>query len=229
MGVQMRPIKIVVGLVVLLLALPSAAEEIVYFTNGQSIPIRSHEIVDGMVQMDLGDNSMLAFPEFTIDRIEIASQDVLLRPSYGTASNRRVPSPQGTFPVQGAARPWVRKEIPTDHSKASPVETDPRTGLAFYRPKGHSAAPNRHRIGVTGNMKVFGDNPTRQGTGATYTGTTQLGNRHVIGGITPGRLNGQKRGRMPISVTMKDINVDSGATPSPDDQGTPPPDGSDNR
>jgi len=227
----MRLIKIAVGLTVLFLVLPSAAEEIVYFKTGQSMPIRSHEVIDGMLTVDLGDNNVMAFPEFTIDRIEIAGKTVSLKPSYGHGANRRVPSPQGSYPVQGR-RPVEREAISQDHSKATPVETDPRTGLAFYRPQGHREAPNRSRMAVTGNMRIFGNNPTRQGAGDTYTGTTQLGNRHVIGGIEPRRNQNARNPNMPkmVPLEMKDMNAGSTAQPpSSGDTGTPPPAGSDNR
>ena len=192
----MRLFKVLIGLAVFPLALPGVAEEIVYFKSGQSMPIRSHEYLDGMVHVDLGDNSMLAFPKSAIDRIVTAGENVTLQPSYGTVSNRRVPSPQGSFPVQGTRRPWVRKEIPMDHSKASPIETDPRTGLAQYR-LGNSAAKNRRRVAVYGNMQVLSDNPTRQGNGATFTGTTQVGARHVIGRVTHPR-NSNKNPNAPV-------------------------------
>ena len=104
-GFPMRLFKIVLSLAVFLLALPSVAEEIVYFKGGQSMPIRSHEIVDGMVHMDLGEDSMVAFPEFAIERIEIAGKEVMLKPSYGTTSNRRVPTTRGSYPSQNTRRP----------------------------------------------------------------------------------------------------------------------------
>jgi len=200
----MRLFKILISLAVVLLALPSVAEEIIYFKSGQSMPIRSHEILDGMITVDLGDNSMVAFPESSVDRIEVAGKEVALKPSYGTVANRRVPTPQGSYPSQNIQRPRNRVELTMDHSKASPVETDPRTGLAVYRPQGHSAARNRRQMSVTGNMRIFANNPTRQGDGSTFTGTTQVGSRHVIGGLTP-RRNGAANPNIPrpASITMK--------------------------
>ena len=197
----MRLFKILISLTVVLLALPSVAEEIIYFKSGQSMPIRSHEILDGMITVDLGDNSMVAFPESSVDRIEVAGKEVVLKPSYGTASNRRVPTPQGSYPSQNIQRPRNRVELPMDHSKASPIETDPRTGLAVYRPQGNSPARNRRQLTVTGNMRIFANNPTRQGTGATFTGTTQVGSRHVIGALTP-RRNGAASPNIPTPVSL---------------------------
>ncbi len=229
----MHPFKIVVGLAVFLLALPSVAEEIVYFKSGQSMPIRSHEIVDGMVHVDLGDNSMVAFPESSIDRIEVAGKTVNLNPSYGTTSNRRVPTPQGSYPSQNVQRPRNRVELSMDHSKASPIETDPRTGLAVYRPQGHSSARNRRQMSVTGNMRILANNPTRQGDGSTFTGTTQVGSRHVIGSVTP-RRNGAANPNIPqpVAITLNPgVGTRSAATTNSGSgaRNSPPQDDSDNR
>jgi len=218
----MRLIKVMLGVAVFLLALPGTAEEIIYFKNGQSLPIRSHVINEGMVRVDLGENSMMEFPEFTIDRIEIAGKDVLIKRSYGAASNQQVPTTQGTFPVQGTRRP-DRNPVPMVDNKVSPIKTDPRTGLAGYFRNGGSTARNRNMIQVTGDMRVFGSNPTRRGDGSTFTGTTPMGQRHVLGGLTPVRNPNARNPNIPqkTSVVMKDPRTSS--TPAA------PSDGSDKR
>ena len=224
----MRLFKIVLSLAVFLLALPSVAEEIVYFKSGQSMPIRSHEIVDGMVHMDLGEDSMVAFPEFAIERIEIAGKEVMLKPSYGTVSNRRVPTTRGSYPSQNTRRPQDFEVIPVNNSQASPIKTNKRTGLAEYRPRGNSPAANRRRMAVTGNTQAFGNNPTRRGDGQTFAGTTQMGGRHVIGRVTPPRTGTGPNSRAPqlVPVTMRPRSGNSAAgTPSP----APSENDSDNR
>ncbi len=202
----MRLIKIMLGLTVFFLALPGVAEEIIYFKTGQTLPIRTHEFREGMVRVDLGDNAMMEFPEFTIDRIEVAGKHVLLKRSYLTGVNRLVPSPQGSFPVQGTRRPQDREPLPIPNAQPSPIKTDPRTGLAGYFRNGHRAAANNRMIQVTGDMKALGNNPITRGAGDTYTGTTRMGNRHVLGGLTPYRGNAAARNpNMPqkTSVVMK--------------------------
>ena len=225
----MRTIKILVGLTVLFVALPAVAEEIIVFKSGLTLPIRSHQIEDGMVRVDLGDNSMMAFPELTIDRIEVAGKGVHLKRSYGAAANSRVPSPEGSFPVQGIRRPNPadREPIPTKHTLATPVKTDPRTGLAGYFPQGHRSAANRKKAQITGNMRVFQQNPTRQGSGETFTGTTQVGGRHIIGDPTPRRRNGERNPNIPkmVGLAMKDSNMDPVL---PDPEAGSATDGSDN-
>ena len=223
----MRLIKIMLGLSVVFLALPGAAEEIIYFKSGQTLPIRTHEIHEGMLRVDLGDNAMMEFPEATIDRIEIAGKNVLLKRSYLTGANRMQPSPQGSFPVQGTRRPQNPEPIPMPNAQPSPIKTDPKTGVAHYFRNGHRAAPNNRRIGVTGDMRVLGANPVRRGNGDTFTGTTRLGNRHVLGGLTPFRGNAAARNpNMPqkTSVVMKDL-----PPPASRPSGPPPSDDSDNR
>ena len=121
-----------------------------------------------------------------------------------------------------------------DHSRASPIETDPRTGLAVYRPQGHSPARNRRQMSVTGNMRILANNPTRQGDGSTFTGTTQVGSRHVIGSITPRRTGDANPNiPQPVSITLKPgVGVRKAATtPSTATEGrnAPSEDGSDER
>jgi hypothetical protein len=76
---------------------------------------------------------------------------------------------------------------------------------------------------VTGNVRVFGQNPTRQGNGETFTGTTQMGSRHVIGGTIPRRSNTQRNPNIPqlVGLAMKDPNMDPRRPPSNPDTGTP--------
>jgi hypothetical protein len=221
----MRLLRIVTGLS-MLLALPVAAEEIVYFNNGQSLPVRSTELIDGMVHVDLGDNAFLAFPESSIDRIEVAGKDVAIKPSYGSASNRRVPTPEGSYPSQNFPRPQDRKFVEMDNTYASPVETDERTGLAGYRPMAHSPGRNKRQMFVHGNVRVLGNHPTKKGGGETYTGTTQLGSHHVIGGITPRRNPNAYNPNTPEPVSIE-LNP-GGAAARPADQGAPAQKRSDN-
>jgi hypothetical protein len=137
------------------------------------------------------------------------------------------PSPQGSFPVQGTRRPQNPEPIPMPTAQPSPIKTDPKTGVAHYFRNGHRAAPNNRRIGVTGDMRVLGANPVRRGNGETFTGTTQLGTRHVLGGLTPYRGNAAGRNpNIPLitSVVMKDLPR-AASRPS----GPPPADDSDNR
>ncbi len=78
------------GRVVLVLAaigtLPLAAfaDEVVHFTNGAEMTVRSHTIDKDkqMVRLDLGANSFIAFPMAMVDKIDSAGRDVFLNPVF---------------------------------------------------------------------------------------------------------------------------------------------------
>jgi len=215
----MRHFVTILGLLAIAFAVPCAAEEIINFTSGQSLPVISHTIEDGMVLVDLGDNAWVAFPEETIESIEIAGKNVMLRPSYGAFGNQRVPTTQGSYPITGEAqaRPKTKPIIPERNHRPTPIEIDERTGMAVYRPMGNHPAANKRRATVTGNMKILSDNPTTRGDGqSTYGGTTPLGTRHVIGGIDPRRNNSPRRPDMPKPVSLELRNVHEGPTVEPD-------------
>ncbi len=85
---------------------------------------------------------------------------------------------------------------------------------------------------VTGNMRIFANNPTRQGNGATFTGTTQVGSRHVIGGVTPRRsANANPNITQPVAITLNPgVGVRrSATTTATEGRNAPPEDGSDER
>jgi hypothetical protein len=58
---------IILALVLVGLSGASLADEVVTFTNGTSMPVRSHHVEDGMLHVDLGGNAFLAFPEDMVD------------------------------------------------------------------------------------------------------------------------------------------------------------------
>ena len=72
----------------LLWALPLAvrADEIVHFTNGAEMTVRSHAVEKEMVKLDLGGNSFITFPMAMVDKIVSAGQDVFLNPAFHPAN-----------------------------------------------------------------------------------------------------------------------------------------------
>lgn len=205
------------GLIAVSLAIPCSAEEVVTFKSGQSMPIVSHTIEDGMVHVDLGDNALVAFPVSLIDSIVVAGKNVMIKQSYGTGSNRRTPTTQGSYPVTGHEQRPKRDFIAEENTEPSPIEIDEQTGMAIYRPMGNSSAINKRRVGVTGNMRVLADNPVEQGDGVlTFGATTPMGNRHVIGSIGPRRDNAARRPDMPKAVSVRPKNINDGPVERPD-------------
>jgi len=67
-------------------SLPFAAfgDEIVHFTNGAEMTVRSHTVENAreMVRLDLGGNSYIAFPMSMVDKIVSAGKDVFLNPVF---------------------------------------------------------------------------------------------------------------------------------------------------
>jgi hypothetical protein len=78
-------------LVVGLLASPALAEEIIYFTNGTTMPIKSHTVVREMIHVDLGVNSYMAFPLYMVEKVTRAGEEVELNRST-VARNRMATS-----------------------------------------------------------------------------------------------------------------------------------------
>jgi len=99
------------GRVVLLLAaigtLPPAAfaDEVVHFTNGAEMTVRSHTVEKDkqMVRLDLGANSFIAFPMAMVDKIESAGRDVFLNPVFHP-SNQAIAGEAGAAVTDNAMR-----------------------------------------------------------------------------------------------------------------------------
>jgi hypothetical protein len=72
-----------------LVAAPSRADEILFFANGTTMPIKSHLIKDGMIHVDLGAKASMAFPASAVDRIEMSGRPVYT--TGGKTANQAVP------------------------------------------------------------------------------------------------------------------------------------------
>lgn len=72
--------------VVLLAVSGVSAEEVLHFTNGTSMVIRGHEVHDGMIHVDLGDNGFIGFPQAQVEKITEAGRDVYLPGSHLAAN-----------------------------------------------------------------------------------------------------------------------------------------------
>ena len=59
-------------------AAPVLADEIVHFTNGTFMPIRSHTIEEGMVRVVLGAESEMAFPVGLVEKIDANGREILI-------------------------------------------------------------------------------------------------------------------------------------------------------
>lgn len=69
-----------------LFALPAMADEVVYFTNGATMAIRSHEVEGDMIRVNLGAGAIMAFPISMVERVQVGSRDVFTGPAYRPAN-----------------------------------------------------------------------------------------------------------------------------------------------
>jgi hypothetical protein len=79
------------------LPLAAFADEVVHFTNGAEMTVRSHTVEKDkqMVRLDLGANSFIAFPMAMVDKIESAGRDVFLNPVFHPANQAIAGGPAG--------------------------------------------------------------------------------------------------------------------------------------
>jgi hypothetical protein len=86
-------------------ALPLAAfaDEIVHFTNGAEMTVRSHTVekAKDMVQLDLGGNSYISFPMSMVDKIVSAGKDVYLNPVFHPSNQAIAGASGGGVPDTG--------------------------------------------------------------------------------------------------------------------------------
>ena len=167
---------------------PAMAEQIVYFTNGTSLPIRTHRVEDGMIYLDMGQDNIVGFPFELVERIDQAGRDVLVRPS--SSANKifgdEVPTADTSYPAGGREMThtkagWRGDGIRQAGESPSPVVETDEKGMATYRPMGWSNGAQR-RIRLTGHAAVTGG-PVATTREEGIIGTSKLGQRHVIGGV----------------------------------------------
>lgn len=230
-------LKIVLGMLLLVAGSLVFAEEIIYFTNGTAMPIKSHKIIDSMIHVDLGSDGKIAFPERNVERIEAAGYDVYLGPSgrtnvttsggvqvsSGRDENTAYPARgyvSGSSTLSGSKSAMSRREM---LNKKAGLETPPipedAAGLAVVNPLRHS--PNRavRKLGETGNLGNQRVRHARSNSGPIDTSgvqTTALGDHRVIGPVTPTRRGSKSNPVIVTRMTLKD-----GTPPRTD--GTRPP------
>jgi hypothetical protein len=163
-----------------------AADEIVYFTNGTAMPIRSHKVENGMIRVDLGNDSAMAFPLSMVEKVENAGRNVFQNPSFGPA-NQAV-GPVGTSGGGSAAAPAATgyATLPSrNRARSAAGGREPANSedqLALGGPA--NPAPPEPSAGPTAavrRMRAMG----RMTTGPGEDGTLQRGGRIVIGSRNP--------------------------------------------
>jgi hypothetical protein len=74
------------------------ADEIVHFSNGAEMTIRSHAVEGEMLKLDLGGNNFISFPISMVGKIVNAGQDVFVNRVY-YPSNQALPAVPGAQPT----------------------------------------------------------------------------------------------------------------------------------
>jgi hypothetical protein len=177
-----------IPLLLLLLCLtgPALAEEVIYFTNGTSMAIRSHALQGEMIHVDLGSDSFMAFPLRMVEKIEQAGKAIALRPSFSGGTNvitSRVPDPGGSYPVKGSYpghRGKNAEDLPRIISADEMEKRGGNIGLEVHRPMQGHEAENRRALGVTRRGNAVG--LSGGGANGEVLGTRKLGTRNIIGG-----------------------------------------------
>jgi hypothetical protein len=143
----------------LLLAAPTHADEILFFTNGTTMAIKSHLIKEGMIHVDLGSKASMAFPSTMVDRIELSG-----RPVYagGKPANQRVAGggmgsmeQDGRMSVPSAYRAGNHGQMPAvgsadgGDSPSAEAVVSPVSGRlqSAMNPTGQAAPQGMQRIG----------------------------------------------------------------------------------
>ncbi len=149
--VRGRPVRLWVLVLGVLFATVAAADEIVFFTNGTSLPITDHRVEKEMISVGLGGNSRMGFPLYMVDRIESSGRSVYTNPVYqpanqavaGTAQAGGTPS--GVYPVTGEGSVPSRR----NRARSSGPGGMPQGGFETL-----GSTPDGAAGGATGNSRV---------------------------------------------------------------------------
>ena len=177
-----------------LIASTALADEIVHFTNGAEMPVRSHTIdkEKDMVKLDLGGSSFISFPMSMVDKIVSAGQNVFLNPGFHP-SNQAIAGVPGTgSEVRGTSSPVGYKPQPDGKGNAGVMLGEAADAI----PAEHPTGPDVENSVVNSRRKFNPAFPPKPGAG---------GQPHVIMPATP-------QLRQPVPMQRKDFG-----------QPTPPP------
>jgi hypothetical protein len=195
---------------VLVLIAPSVlANQVIHFTNGVTLPVRSVDKRDGMYHVDLGGNGRMAFPAYLVERIERSDRvklsagtqlptgsKLMTATSYASGSDIQEGLAQREAQL---AQQAAREE---QAAKVDSIQVD-SSGTVVHRPHAGSRGSARQNIGLTGSMGA------RNSTvGGRPGAATRVGGKYVLNG------NRQTR-RQPTGI--------SPVAPGPDERVPVPP------
>lgn len=178
--------RIVVPIVLALVAsaLPALADEVIYFTNGATMAIRSHEVEADMIRVNLGAGAVMAFPISMVERVQVGARDVFTGPAYR-------PSNQALAGEEGAKAPSV--EVSRDNTisaegnlparyRMNRAEANARAGSddSFTAP---ASAGRSNRTGPASRFRR--PSAPAPGLNAPPEGSVAMGDRYMLSSRSP--------------------------------------------
>jgi hypothetical protein len=206
-----------------LILTPVMADEIVYFTNGTSLPISSHKVEKEMISVDLGADSRMGFPLYMVDKIESSGQNVYLNPVYhpanqavaGAAGGPASGSPSSTL-ITGAGSVPSRFRSPIGSRPGGNDGSAAQSNIAAgEQPTGNARFPVK-----TGNRAAIQEQLQRQGLSMPLAVPGRAGGNRGNGG--PVRLDVQRDGSQQQSNTQP--QQPAAEDQAPTEQQAPPED-----
>lgn len=190
-----------------LLSGPVLAAEILYFTNGTSMPVKSHAVDGDMILVVLEEAGQMAFPMEQVEKIETSYGQVY--PSRGKRTANQMVGGQGTVtgvrPGRYNRDRWEMTGLP----QQAPADTDAR-GVAVQRPHYRANQPAATRIATTGGRGLVDRPVTTSAENGGVVGTSRLGQHYVM----PPK---NRSGRTPIGIAPAMGQNTSAAAPKPAD------------
>jgi hypothetical protein len=183
-------------------ALPAVAGEIVHFKDGTTMGVESHLSRDGVVRVNLGAQSFMAFPMDRIARIVTTEGRVLLDENNASA-NQMLARPRAVASTINGGKS-ARQRRGSWEGELSNTETDTsrgvdKNGLAVFLPYGSGAASNKRGVGAVGRRELLNAAPVSSKKSGII-GTRQLGSRHIL---PAGKANTPATRPMPMGLTAR--------------------------
>jgi hypothetical protein len=192
-----------------LLATPAAAGEIIHFTSGTTMEIQGHQVEEGMIHVDLGGGSGIAFPVSMVEKITNSGNSVY-NPNVRRSGQSNVASSSGfrgstrSGGSSGGAFTGSSRSTNTGRGSGASAASaaleklnamengaDRSIGQGVVYPL--SNHPNRaaRQIGVQADMRIYGQSAaqrSRNGNNASMRNANTVATpngTHIIGGEPP--------------------------------------------
>ncbi|MCP3977782.1 MAG: hypothetical protein GY716_00430 [bacterium] len=170
-------------------------EEIVHFSNGTTMAVHSHEVVNGMVRVELGDNAQMAFPQYVVDQIEAAGKTVHLNREFAPGKKRGGTQVLSSRLDSRNKRPERSQTETISNPNLTAgdgvIENDKDSGLAVHKPFARGSHAAKRNFAVAGSQTVL-TAPVITDRSKGIVGTRRVGNRNVIGSPIHPRMRSKK-------------------------------------